>query len=263
MNRRTFSLLSGVFLLSLVTAVPVYSQGMDMGEAINQAGRQRMLTQRIVKDYAMVGLGVDVAVAKKQMQDAVALFEQQLQNLRRFAPNQQINADLDKVEQRWQPFRELALQPVSREQAVQLRELADETLAAAHQVVLSLQAVSGTSLGQLVNMAGRQRMLSQRLAGLYLYRAWGIEQEALEADYATAMNEFDTALKTLQAAPENTRQIDKALKKVADNWFLYQRSGKLRNGDFIPLLIEQSSERILVKMNAITGQYAALADSGN
>ena len=262
MNRRTFSLIGGLCLLSLASAVPVYSQDMDIGEALNQAGRQRMLTQRMVKAYAMLGQRIEVATAKKQLQDAVALFEQQLENLSRFAPNEQINADLDAVQQGWQSFKELAMQPANRAQAVELRTLADQTLSASNQVVLSLQAISGTKAGHLVNLAGRQRMLSQRLAGLYLYRAWGIEQESLEADYATASEEFDAALKVLLVAPENTYKINKELKKVVDHWHLYQRSDKMREGEFIPLLIVVSSEKILVMMNDITAQYAALADGG-
>ena len=261
MNRRLYTVIGGLCLLSLFPAVPVFSQGMDMGEAINQAGRQRMLTQRIVKSYAMVAQGIDLT-ADKQLRDAVTLFEQQLDNLNQFAPSEQVKSDLDVVQQRWQPFKELALQPVSREQAVELRGLADQTLAAAHQVVLSLQAVSGTSAGHLVNISGRQRMLSQRLAGLYLYRAWGIKQDSLEANYAKATEEFAAALKELSAAKENTPEITKALDKVGDHWYLFQRSGKLRDGNFIPLLIVRSSEKILVMMNSITGQYAIIADSG-
>jgi len=219
-----------------------------------------MLTQRIVKAYAMTGLGVDGGIAEQQMHDAVALFEQQLVNLNQIAPNAQIKAELKTVEQRWQPFKRLAMQPASREQAMELHALADQTLIAASDVVVGLQALSGSQAGQLVNLAGRQRMLSQRLAGLYLYRAWGIDAASLEVDYATSSEEFGAALTELSAARENTPMINKELKKVADHWHLYQRSAKMREGDFIPLLIVRSSERILLMMDDITSRYAAITE---
>ena len=38
--------------------------------AINKAGRQRMLTQRIVKAYCLVGLGVSTEQSKAQLAQA-------------------------------------------------------------------------------------------------------------------------------------------------------------------------------------------------
>ena len=231
-----------------------------MGEAINQAGRQRMLTQRMVKAYAMVGLGVDPDRAAKQLQAAAALFEQQLINLKAFAPSAQISTDLGEVDVRWQPFKTLVTGRVDQAKALEVRALGNQALAAAHQVVLSLQAASATSAGHLVNIAGRQRMLSQRLAGLYMFKAWGIQSDTLDSDYATAIEEFSAALKELRAAPANTESISAELKQVNSHWSLYQRSARLRDGQYIPLLIVRSSDKILFMMNNVTGQYAKIAD---
>ena len=261
-NRSVKTLLGGLCLVLAFSSLPAFSQITAMGEAINQAGRQRMLTQRIVKSYAMIGQGVDVVAAEKQLQGAVALYEQQLVDLKSFAPSDQIRADFDAAEARWQPFKALATEQPNRNQAMEVRELGGKTLAASHKAVLSLQAASGTAAGHLVNIAGRQRMLSQRLAGLYLLRAWGFEDESLEADYDKAGQEFSVAHEELTTAPENTDIISKELKTVGAHWRMYQRSGKLQDGQYIPLLIVRSSEKILGMMNTITGQYAAMADSG-
>ena len=251
--------LSASLSLAAAQAAP---GAMTMGDAINQAGRQRMLTQRIIKAYAMIGDDVAVLKGDSQLTKAVALFEQQMANLEVFAPNDAVVKALIETKTHWQAFKKVATVPVKKDQAQAVRALGNKTLAAAHQTVLRLQEASGTNAGRLVNIAGRQRMLSQRLAGLYLYKSWGIEDSSLDTDYLAAQQQFSDALKELLGAPENTPEITTELKRVATNWKMFQRSAKLKEGQYIPLLILHASDRVLKMMNEITGMYAKVADQG-
>ena len=247
----------------LSLAAPQATTGaMTMGDAINQAGRQRMLTQRIIKAYAMMGSDVEPTKGASQRTKAVALFEQQMANLEAFAPNDMVVKALIETKTRWQVFKKLATTVPKIGQAQEVRALGNKTLAAAHQTVLRLQEASGTNAGHLVNIAGRQRMLSQRLAGLYLYKAWGIEDSSLDTDYQAAQQQFSDAMKELLGASENTPEITAELKRVATNWKMFQRSAKLKEGQYIPLLILHASDRVLKMMNDTTGMYAKVADQG-
>ena len=93
-------------ILSLIPLLtPNYSWGMTDAEAINKSGRQRMLSQRMMKSYLMVGADVKVDVAIKQLDASVALFEEQLLELRDYAPTAAVNKELDTVESLWQIHR--------------------------------------------------------------------------------------------------------------------------------------------------------------
>lgn len=54
--------------------------------AINKAGRQRMLTQRMIKAYCQAGLGVMPQQSREQIRNAVKLFDAQLRELDSAAP---------------------------------------------------------------------------------------------------------------------------------------------------------------------------------
>lgn len=260
--RTTLTVLLGFTLLlgGGALALPVQAEVTSMGDAINKAGRQRMLTQRMVKAYCLIGIDVDPFKADDQRRKAIALFDTQLAELQAYAATEEERRALDHVVQLWGPFKAVVSGPVIRERAVTLHEGNDELLRAAHKVVLLLQERSGTSYGRLVNIAGRQRMLGQRLAKLYMLRVWGIGGVEVLDETERAKNEFKGAMQELIDAPENTPQLNEALEQARKQWTLYKHGLERADGDYIPLIVTMTGEQLLTSMNNITALYTALSE---
>lgn len=259
MNMRR--VLQSLIILAMAIGLlqPAFAEpSMSMGEAINKAGRQRMLTQRIVKSYCQIGQDIRFEASTQQLKAAVNLFEEQLVQLKAFADKDETKAGLERVESLWVAVKTIAMGEVKREMAEELRANAEQLLIAAHQVVLLLEKQSGTSQGHLVNIAGRQRMLSQRLGNLYMLSSWGFENELYAKDFATANQEFTTALAELMAAPENTPEITNTLELVFGYWDMFRLSNILEKGKFVPDLVTRMLDKILKNMNDATGMYAVL-----
>lgn len=180
------TLFCGLFLLIADLPAAQAQADFNLSEAINKAGRQRMLTQRIVKSYLQMGQDVRYRVASKHLTESVALFELQLSQLKAFTQDPETQRGLALVEKLWTPVKTIATSPVQREQAEPLRKNAEKLLVAAHQVVLMLADQSGTNQGHLVNIAGRQRMLTQRMGNLYMLMSWKFDDAVYQQDYKTA-----------------------------------------------------------------------------
>jgi len=256
------SLLSAVICaLSLLLVTPVTigapESGLSMGEAINKAGRQRMLSQRITKAYALIGQKIMMS-ANNQLYDAIKLFGKQHAELTAFAATTDEKASIEKVSKLWAEYKALAQTKPTKESAVQMRILSEKVLAEAHHFVLLLAKRSGTPAGHLVNISGRQRMLSQRIGKFYVLQSWGLDDPEYQTEYDKAVSQFTTAMAELKKAPENTSDINDALAKVETDWETFKISKKVRGGKHIPSLVVRQLDKILGQMNYITALYAAV-----
>jgi nitrate/nitrite-specific signal transduction histidine kinase len=248
-------------LLLFSSGVAATADTLNHTEAINVAGRQRMLTQRITKSYLQIGLGANAERSKRRLLEAIDLFETQHELLKAYAPNNEVRSALVEIDSVWPDFRRSALAPPDDETALRLAALDERLLEMCETVVYLIEDIASGSYARLVNTAGRQRMLSQRLAKYYMLLASNLARPSTLAKLDRASNEFKGALHTLKSAPENSVGINERLEEVSEQWVWMDSSLKLQDDGYYPLIVEDASEKILKLMDAVTGSYARL-DSG-
>ena len=262
MNNTMKGLLIFIFCTSLLMGMPtgVSAENLTLASAIEKGGLQRMLIQRIGKAYCQIGIGVYTQASREQLSQAVEMFDTQLNELEAFAPTPQIKEALLQVRQLWGPVKTVATGEVTKEGAKKVAYWNDDLLHASHKVVQLLQDTSNTSYARLVNLSGRQRMLSQRLAKFYMLKVWGFDTLTIADEVENAKNDFTGALETLRAATENTEAISRQLDAVYRDWTWFQKALNMKDTDFFPQLVADVSESILVSMDDITKKYEELAD---
>ncbi|MDE1461134.1 type IV pili methyl-accepting chemotaxis transducer N-terminal domain-containing protein [Spartinivicinus poritis] len=227
--------------------------------AINIAGRQRMLTQRLTKSYLLIGQGVATGKFKQQLQAGQQLFEKQLAQLANFLNKQKQDALLVPIQIQWSTFNLLITQKPLLNQAGKVIKEADRLLAVCDQLVVTLEQQAKGKKGQLINLAGRQRMLSQRIAMLYAGLSWGVKESDLQKQLQIAVDEYDRALVILRDSAVNNGLLNSALDKVISQW-RFSRSGFnfMKNNQYVPFVIAATTESMLKKMERITSQYEAI-----
>jgi len=260
--QRPASLLFSWLLLSLFafSSIPANAAIGD-AEAVNLAGMQRMLTQRIGASYLMVGAEVRTQQANMQLDDSMSRYEENLQALRSWAAargTQEIQQQLQQLVNLWQPYRALAMRSPDRTAALQLIEMAEPLLQAAEELTLLIERHVAQPSSRLINLSGRQRMLSQRINMLYQARSWGVPVPQLETRLKDSINAFDAALNELRQSPENTPETLLMLDEATRQWNFsrqgFDLSTELR---FVPTVISSTTNQLLQQMDQLTLSYVA------
>lgn len=244
-----------LLLMCVFAATPIYAE-MSMSDAVNMAGKQRMLTQRMLKNYVMLGMGSSFGDPGKDLQENIRLFDKTIKNLKALQINAQVTESLVAYEQLWQPIKKIIEASPDIKKAAQLQKDLDSLLAACHKTTELIVKASTASTSNIVNISGRQRMLSQRLASLYMMKVWGVDDPEFENKLNNALDEFKKAQDVLLKSKLNTPEINAGLAKVKKTFMWFDIMGRSKSGKYVPSIISKSSDKILNDMNMITNLYS-------
>jgi AmiR/NasT family two-component response regulator len=241
----------------------------EAADAVNRAGQLRMLSQRMVKSLALVQLGVERGAAEAHLQESVERAQANIERLDNLTLEGTALSLRQGTAAAWQ-----ALQVAIRDgrgdggrgdgrggglsvDLATVDDRAGELLDQAEHLTDALQQLSGRLSLQVVNLAGRQRMLSQRVAKQSLLAGCLAGPAGAEAA-AGAMRsvaEFDAALAQLERSPLAGDEIRATLAVARGQWQRLLEGVRGASGREGRVTLARESEALLQSFEHLTSLY--------
>ncbi len=248
----TLLCLAALLWLPLVASSAIAA---DMAALVNTAGMQRMLSQRITKDYLFLGGQVRAGKATRQMKGSVALMVNNHDVLKKSVTDSKVRGLLDEIDPLLEKMVRITEAPYVKFSGATMLELSETLLGLNQAVVMELEGKQAEKTVAAVNIAGRQRMLSQRIAMFYAAHQAGFKSDATQAQMQQAVAEFESAHASLENNSLNSEKISRELQGVENLWKTIRDYFTEGRETGYPVTIFVTTDDIMKRMNAITLMY--------
>lgn len=244
--------------IAITPVLPLCAQEqMKLATAINRTARFRALSQRVAKAYGQLYLQVlppltrDVMEqARQQIQESLSLLERQPWPAHVMGAISEVRISAAKLDL-------MASQPPTKDGFLSVSSASEQLLTRADLATKSLEDMARSPTAKLVNLAGRQRMLSQRVAKNYALIAAGWDTPAVRTQMSEDLKAFRKANQDLASAPLSTAAIRETLELAEGQWVFFEAATKRLPDPRSLDNVATTSERILALMDDLTNLYEA------
>jgi len=226
-------------------------------DAINRAGRLRMLSQRIVKLYAQAAMGVEAVGSRALLADSGVQIDQSLVLLDRTLSRPTFGDLIDAVQTTWAQVQASLVNAPVASRLPAIDQDAERLLELSDRLTQALENAGLAPTLHVINVSGRQRMLAQRLAKLALLRQGPAlsATEPLPQELAPTAEAFERGLAYLKEIPLSTPAIREATAAADLRW---QEMLAAVRGGAVPLArvtLAAASEALLELFDQLTREY--------
>jgi len=224
-------------------------------ELVALAGRQRMLSQRIAKDYMYAGNGISASKANRQMNESLDEFKNALNKLNNAINDEEIKNLLEFVQMSSDEFEEMTKDEYSSDGAALILDLSESMLEGSQYVVTSLRNVLNVNASKIVDDSGRQLMLAQRIAKYYISYQSGIKDKNTVRQMNEAVKLFSDTHNELMLNKTNTPEINIMLNDINRLWKIVNKFYLSIEKGGLPLIVFNTTDKIAKKMSKVTNLY--------
>ena len=226
-------------------------------DAVNRSGQLRMLSQRLVKLYALCGAQIDLAANRRLIEDSMTRARRNLLVIHKSISAKTFGDLLQQVDAAWDALQVSVTGVAQSLKLIAVDALAEALLESAERLTNALETAGLAQTLHVINLSGRQRMLSQRLAKQALLGALvkGGGGAAQRSAMARTVDNFNATLKFLNELPLSTKVIRSLLAHIEVVWAGMLTAIANAATEHGQAQVAAGSEELLTAFDSLTDDY--------
>ena len=273
-----------VLIIALLIGSLFAMSDKELAHTIDVAGKQRMLSQKMSKEALLLKIGIDVDKNVKALKETSALFDKTLKGLQKgdkslnltATDNKEVQKKLKEAQELWKPFykniQDIYNFKAGDEAYIYIEKNNLKLLKKLNEVVsayakLANQGGNKLKMANDINLAGKQRMLTQMIAKDLLQYQANLEPKKSLQSLKDSIKLFDKTLNGLYNGDKDLKlngtklpKIRKQLDIVKETWSktkpLIFEAIKQKDNQELTKKVIANLDKTKDEMNKAVGLYA-------
>jgi hypothetical protein len=250
--------LTAVATLFFSTEVSANASAKDVHEMADIC----MQANRILKDYALVGMGVSYHDPVKDLKENLEAMEKEIKDLEGHKHNEKLTAEIVEIEKSWHAIKPEFEKTPDKTKMHDLRVMVEKFTTRCEEVAEDIAQDTDIKGEHDVVLVAELGMESQRLAALYLMKAWGVADSDYETELKQIVDQTEEIYKELFEADEKlvSKEIKEKLKKVEKEFIAFSVMATSDTGRFMPSAAEKMASNIFKELRSILDMEQKLVE---
>ncbi|NPA59267.1 MAG: hypothetical protein GXO30_02210 [Epsilonproteobacteria bacterium] len=204
-------------------------------------------SERIMKDYALLGMRVTYHNPKKDLDETVKHLDEEMEMLEKHHLAESLHEEEVALHKLWAEIEHNLTQTPNKANALELKHKVDAFAQKCEEVAEDLAKDTGNKAEHDVVLIARLNLDVQKLAGAYVMKAWdaigddeyykGVKE--IKEDYQKTFEELESADDSLVS-----KKVKQHLKIVDKHFMMFEFMAESRSGRFVPQLIAKKANKI-------------------
>ena len=195
-----------------------------VGERVAKLYKQQVALQAIIKDFMMIGAGVNPAEAREDLDNKVAFLEESYLDFMDYSESDpKVQNIFEKGSEDWMKLRMIVVDEVNPENASKLVKTNTKLLLLLSDLLNQEKKSGNYAMNKEIENAYKMQIYLDRISAYYYAYIWGIDREVAVRSMAGAQMYFETLKSQLEKSPVNTAAVNGTLTNLENQWVMLKK----------------------------------------
>ncbi len=240
-------------LLAIFTFIPPAYSAASSAQDVREISNVCMYSQRLLKDYALIGMGVDYNNPADDLIKGSKSVDKYLKSIESHNLKKQLNDEVLEIKSLWKEIKPKLLEKPTKDGMVILRKKVEAFNYRCQEVADHIAKDTNNTSLHYTALITQLSMESQRLAALYIMKAWGVKNEDYYKDVEHILEEYKSIYNEILNADEKfvSTTVKEKLKKTERYVAVFSIMARSKSGRYIPSMAERSASKLYLAIRNI------------
>lgn len=217
-----------------------------------------VITNQMERDYAIEGMGIAQKASATRLQHAEQRFDKEFSDVEKAKLAPAIHAEVKGLEKGWQTISAILKQAPRKEAIRKLDTAVRDFSSHCEKVAADIQQKTDLSGSEDALLLSRYNVDTQRLAAMYMMRAWGVDDAHYKDEATTLLDKSGKVIRQLTHSKQLSTASMQRLHHIQSQFKLFEFMAVRPTKRYVPALMNTKADTIVREINEVLDKELAV-----